>query len=76
MKLTDDLKKKLEAAQTKEEAEAILAETKDGVEWAGIELDTKELETVAGGGSDAPYGAEEAAADQCHEKTEDIKRGG
>ncbi len=30
MKLTDDLKKKLEAAQTKEERDAILAKTKGG----------------------------------------------
>ncbi len=50
MKPTDELKKKLEAAQTKEEAEAILKETKNGVEQAGIELDITEIEEVAGGG--------------------------
>ncbi len=35
MKLTDDLKKKLEAAQTKEERDAILAEMKGGAQRAG-----------------------------------------
>ncbi len=50
MKLTDDLKKKLEAAQTKEERDAILAEMKGGAQRAGIELEDEELEAVAGGG--------------------------
>ena len=49
MKLTDDLKKKLERAQSKEETELILAETKKGVENAGVILDDAELDQVAGG---------------------------
>ena len=50
MKPTDELKKKLEAAQTKEEADAILTEIKGGVQRAGIELDDEELDAIAGGG--------------------------
>lgn len=49
MKLTDDLKKKLERAQSKEETELIFAETKKGVENAGVILDDAELDQVAGG---------------------------
>ena len=49
MKLSDDLKKKLESAQTKEEAEAIIAEIKKAAEDAGIIIDEAELDQVAGG---------------------------
>ena len=49
MKLSDDLKKKLEAAQSKEEAEAILAEAKKAAEEAGMILSDTELDQVAGG---------------------------
>ena len=49
MKLSDDLKKKLEAAQSKEEAEAILAEAKKAAEDAGILIDDAEMDQVAGG---------------------------
>ena len=49
MKLTDDLKKKLETAQSKEEAEAILAEAKKAAEDAGVILDDAEMDQVAGG---------------------------
>ncbi len=49
MKLTDDLKKRLEAAQTEEEAEAVLAEIKGAAEQAGVELGLEELQEVAGG---------------------------
>ena len=49
MKLSDDLKKKLEAAQSKEEAEAILAEAKKAAEDAGVILDDAEMDQVAGG---------------------------
>ena len=49
MKLSDDLKKKLEAAQSKEEAEAIIAEARKAAEDAGIILDDAELDQVAGG---------------------------
>ena len=51
MKLSDDLKKKLESAQSKEEAEAILAEARKAAEDAGIILDDAELDQVAGGGT-------------------------
>ena len=51
MKLTDDLKKKLEAAKTKEEAKEILDEAKKNMEDAGIILDDTELDQVAGGGA-------------------------
>ena len=51
MKLTDDLKKKLETAQSKEEVEAILAEAKKAAEDAGILIDDAELDQVAGGGT-------------------------
>ncbi len=49
MKLADDLKKKLESAQSKEEKASILAETKKGAENAGVILDDTELDNVAGG---------------------------
>ena len=49
MKLTDDLKKKLETAQSKEEVEAILAEAKKAAEDAGILIDDAEMDQVAGG---------------------------
>jgi len=42
MKLTDELKKKIEAAETREEKKAIIAE-------AGMELTDDELDGVAGG---------------------------
>ena len=51
MKLTNDLKKKLEAAKTKEEAKEILDEAKKNMEDAGIILDDTELDQVAGGGA-------------------------
>ena len=53
MKLTDDLKKKLETAQSKEEAEAILAEAKKAAGDAGVILDDEELDQVAGGSTDS-----------------------
>jgi hypothetical protein len=49
MKLTDELKDKIKNAKTKEEVDAILAETKGGVQQAGIILDEEELNAVAGG---------------------------
>ena len=51
MKITDDFKKRLEAAKTKEEAEAILAEINEAAEQTGIELDLEDLQNVAGGGA-------------------------
>ena len=54
MKLTDDLKKKLEAAQSKEEVEAILAEAKKAAEDAGVIHDDEDLDQVAGGSTETP----------------------
>lgn len=48
MKLTGDLKKQVEKAQTK-------AEAKDAIKKAGMELTDDELEQVAGGGLDLFY---------------------
>lgn len=48
MKLTDELKGKLENA-SEEEAKKILEETKKDVEDAGVILDDAELDKAAGG---------------------------
>lgn len=48
MKLTGDLKKRAETAQTKEEA-------KNAIQRAGMELTDDELDKVAGGGSEVRY---------------------
>ncbi len=50
MEFTNDLKKKLEGAQNKDEAQAIIDETKKGVEAAGVILDDEDLDKAAGGG--------------------------
>ncbi len=49
MELTDNLKKKLGEAQTEEEVEEILGETKKNVEAAGVILDDADLDEAAGG---------------------------
>ena len=49
MKLTEDLKKKLEGAESEEEVKTILTETKQNVEEAGVILDDADLDQVAGG---------------------------
>jgi hypothetical protein len=49
MEFTNDLKKKLGNAQNKEEAQAIIDETKKGAEQAGILLDDEDLDKAAGG---------------------------
>ncbi len=49
MEFTNDLKKKLEGAQNKEEVQAIIDETKKGVEAAGVILDDEDLDKAAGG---------------------------
>ena len=53
MKLTENLQNKLNNA-TAEEAKAILAETKQNVEDAGIVLEDSELDEVAGGARTLP----------------------
>lgn len=55
MKLTGDLKKQVETAQTKEE-------TKDAIKEAGMELADDELDMVSGGTDD---GVEELFVYQC-----------
>ena len=49
MKLTDELKKKIDNATSDEEVQAILGDVKDGAEDAGIILDDEEMDQVAGG---------------------------
>ena len=49
MEFTNDLKKKLENAQDKEEAQAIIDKTKKGAEEAGIILSDDDLDKAAGG---------------------------
>lgn len=49
MELTENLKKKLGGAQTEEEVEEILGETKKNVEAAGVILDDADLDEAAGG---------------------------
>ena len=49
MELTDNLKKKLGEAQTEEEVEEIIGETKKNVEAAGVILDDADLDKAAGG---------------------------
>ena len=54
MEFTNDLKKKLEGAQNQEEAQAIIDETKKGVEAAGVILDDEDLDKAAGGFTHLP----------------------
>ncbi len=54
MKLTDELKGKLENA-SEEEAKKILEETKKDVEDAGVILDDAELDKAAGGSGNVQY---------------------
>ena len=49
MKLTDELKKKIDDAATEEEVKEILSDTKKDVEQAGLILEDAELDRVAGG---------------------------
>lgn len=49
MKLTDELKKKIDNAASDEEVKAILENVKGGAEAAGIILDDEELDQASGG---------------------------
>lgn len=49
MKLTDDLKNKIDGAKSEKEVKDILGETKKNVEEAGVILDDADLDQVAGG---------------------------
>ena len=56
MKLTDELKKKIDNAGTEEEVKEILSDTKKDVEQAGLILEDAELDRVAGGMGGDVYG--------------------
>lgn len=61
MKLTDELKKKIDTATSEKEVKDILENVKDGAENAGLILDDEELDKVAGGrsrgyGGQGPFG--------------------
>ena len=49
MKLTNELKSKLENAASEEEVKKIIGDTKKSVEDAGVILDDDDLDKVAGG---------------------------
>ena len=49
MKLTNDLKNKIDGAKSEKEVKEILGETKKNVEDAGVILDDADLDQVAGG---------------------------
>ena len=49
MKLTDQIKEKIDNAKSEEEVKTILENLKGGVEDAGLILDDEELDKVAGG---------------------------
>ena len=60
MKLTNELRDKLNNAKSEEERKDILANTRQNVKDAGIVLEDSELDEVSGGGSgmrhiDNPY---------------------
>ncbi|MCR5024687.1 MAG: hypothetical protein K6A90_10200 [Lachnospiraceae bacterium] len=50
MKLTEQIKEKIDNAQSKEEVKTILENVKDGAEEAGVILDDDDLDQVSGGG--------------------------
>ena len=56
MELTKKVKEKLEGVQTEAEAQAIIEEVKKEAEEAGIVLDDKDLDEVAGGWMAYPLG--------------------
>ena len=49
MKLTDELKKKIDTAASEKEVKDILENVKGGAEAAGIILDDEELDQASGG---------------------------
>ena len=49
MKLTDQIKEKIDNAKSEEEVKTILTETKQNVEDAGVILDDADLDQAAGG---------------------------
>ncbi len=55
MKITDELKGKLENAGSAEEVSKILEKTREAVEEAGVILDDAELDKAAGGSGNFEY---------------------
>ncbi len=49
MKLTEQIKEKIDNAQSEEEVKTILESVKDGAEEAGVILDDEDLDKIAGG---------------------------
>ena len=49
MKLTEQIKEKIDNAQSEEEVMTILESVKDGAEEAGVILDDEDLDKAAGG---------------------------
>ena len=49
MKLTEQIKEKIDNAQSEEEVKTILESVKDGAEEAGVILDDEDLDEVSGG---------------------------
>ena len=50
MKLTDQIKEKIDNAKSEEEVKAILENVKAGAENAGLILDDEDLDKASGGG--------------------------
>lgn len=56
MKLTDQIKEKIDNAKSEEEVKTILENVKGGAEEAGLILDDEDLDKISGGFSlDIPY---------------------
>ncbi len=50
MKLTDQIKEKIDNAKSEEEVKAILENVREGAENAGLILDDEDLDKASGGG--------------------------
>ncbi len=50
MKLTDQIKEKIDNAKSEEEVKTILENVKEGAEDAGLILDDEDLDRASGGG--------------------------
>ena len=64
MEFTENLKKKLGEAQTEEEVEEIIGETKKKVEAAGVILDDADLDEATGGAARGLPGGSKATSDK------------
>ena len=54
MKLTDQIKEKIDNAKSEEEVKTILENVKEGAEDAGLILDDEDLDRASGGGPLTP----------------------